>query len=86
MSYARHQMPQIGRLPDGCWHALGFGGHGVGPTTAAGELLADAIAHGTPIPPAFAALRARPRVGQAPACWRRRRTYNWSEFKDWLRE
>jgi gamma-glutamylputrescine oxidase len=28
MSYARHQMPQIGRLPDGTWHALGFGGHG----------------------------------------------------------
>ena len=30
MSYARHKMPQLGRLPDGQWHATGFGGHGVG--------------------------------------------------------
>ncbi|HEY2927785.1 NAD(P)/FAD-dependent oxidoreductase, partial [Piscinibacter sp.] len=40
MSYARHKMPQIGRLASGAWYALGFGGHGVAPTTAAGELLA----------------------------------------------
>ena len=46
MSYARHKMPQIGRLPDGLWYGLGFGGHGVAPTTAAGEVLAAAIAHG----------------------------------------
>lgn len=43
MSYARHKMPQLGRLPDGMWYAMGFGGHGVGPTTLAGELLACAI-------------------------------------------
>jgi glycine/D-amino acid oxidase-like deaminating enzyme len=44
MSYARHKMPQIGRLPDGLWYGAGFGGHGVGPTTLGGELLAAAIA------------------------------------------
>ncbi|MGZ5787795.1 MAG: NAD(P)/FAD-dependent oxidoreductase [Ramlibacter sp.] len=44
MSYARHKMPQVGRLPDGMWYGAGFGGHGVGPTTLAGELLAAAIA------------------------------------------
>jgi glycine/D-amino acid oxidase-like deaminating enzyme len=43
MSYARHQMPQLGRLPDGLWHGMGFGGHGVAPTTLAGEVLAAAI-------------------------------------------
>lgn len=43
MSYARHKMPQVGRLPDGTWYAMGFGGHGVGPTTLAGEVLAAAI-------------------------------------------
>lgn len=43
MSYARHQMPQLGRLPDGLWYGMGFGGHGVAPTTLAGEVLADAI-------------------------------------------
>ena len=44
MSYARHQMPQIGRLDDGLWLAQAFGGHGVAPTTFAGELVAAAIA------------------------------------------
>jgi len=44
MSYARHKMPQIGRLAEGGpWYAMGFGGHGVGPTTLAGELLAQAL-------------------------------------------
>jgi glycine/D-amino acid oxidase-like deaminating enzyme len=43
MSYARHKMPQIGRLPDGLWYGMGFGGHGVAPTTAAGEVLAAGI-------------------------------------------
>jgi len=43
MSYARHKMPQVGRLPDGLWYGMGFGGHGVAPTTLAGELLAGAL-------------------------------------------
>ncbi|HEV3105938.1 MAG TPA: FAD-binding oxidoreductase [Trinickia sp.] len=55
MSYARHKMPQIGQSADGIWHAVGFGGHGMAPTSVAGELLAAAIAEGRPIPPAFAA-------------------------------
>ena len=84
MSYARHQMVQIGRLPDGCWHALGFGGHGVGPTTAAGELLADAIATGTPIPAAFADY-GLDRVWGAAGRLAAQMTYNWAEFRDWLR-
>ncbi len=48
MSYARHQMPQVGKVEDGLWLAQAFGGHGVAPTTFAGELLASAIAHGDP--------------------------------------
>lgn len=48
MSYARHQMPQIGRVDEGLWLAQAFGGHGVAPTTFAGEVLASAIAHGDP--------------------------------------
>ena len=84
MSYARHQMPQIGQLPDGTWHALGFGGHGVGPTTAAGELIADAIAVGTPIPAGFrryGLTRVWGHAGMLAA----QATYNWFEMKDWLR-
>ena len=48
MSYARHQMPQVGKVDEGLWLAQAFGGHGVAPTTFAGELLAAAIAHGDP--------------------------------------
>ncbi len=48
MSYARHEMPQVGRIDDGLWLAQAFGGHGVAPTTFAGELLASAIAEGDP--------------------------------------
>ena len=47
MSYARHQMPQLGTRGDGLWWMQAFGGHGAAPTAAAGELLADAIAHGS---------------------------------------
>ena len=85
MSYARHQMPQIGQLPDGTWHALGFGGHGVGPTTAAGELIADAISARTPIPAGFARYGLT-RVWGAAGMLAAQSTYNWYEFKDWLRE
>jgi gamma-glutamylputrescine oxidase len=43
MSYARHEMPQIGELEPGLWYAQAFGGHGLATTTAAGELLADSL-------------------------------------------
>ncbi|WP_028769568.1 NAD(P)/FAD-dependent oxidoreductase [Silanimonas lenta] len=48
MSYARHEMPQLGQLAPGLWYAQAFGGHGVAPTTVAGEMLAAAIAEGDP--------------------------------------
>lgn len=46
MSYARHEMPQVGEIEPGLWVAQAFGGHGVAPTTAAGELVASGIAEG----------------------------------------
>lgn len=48
MSYARHQMPQIAQIEPGLWLAQAFGGHGVAPTTYAGEVIAAAIAEGDP--------------------------------------
>ena len=36
-------MPLIGQLRPGEWYAAGFGGHGIVPTTLAGELIASAI-------------------------------------------
>lgn len=55
MSYARHEMPQIGQVEPGLWLAQAFGGHGVGPTTYAGEVLASAIIENDPRWEAFAA-------------------------------
>ncbi|CDY75995.1 FAD dependent oxidoreductase [Caballeronia glathei] len=61
MSYARHQMPQIGQSDTNLWFAQGFGGHGVAPTTLAGETIARAIAQGDEGWKAFG------RFGLAPA-------------------
>lgn len=41
MSYARHQMPQIGRLAPGVWHATAFGGHGLNTTAIGGQVVAE---------------------------------------------
>jgi hypothetical protein len=44
MSYARHLMPQVGRLRPGVWYATAFGGHGMNTSTAAGLVVAEGIA------------------------------------------
>ncbi len=46
MAYARHYMPQVGRLDEGLWYCTAFGGHGLNTTAAAGCLIAAAIADG----------------------------------------
>jgi glycine/D-amino acid oxidase-like deaminating enzyme len=46
MAYARHYMPQVGRLEEGLWYCTAFGGHGLNTTAAAGCLVAAAIAEG----------------------------------------
>lgn len=46
LSYAAHKMPMIGMLEDGLWYNTGYGGHGLCPTTAGGEIVAAAIAAG----------------------------------------
>ena len=46
MSYAPHEMPHVTEAEPGLWVAQAFGGHGVAPTTAAGELVASAIVEG----------------------------------------
>lgn len=46
MSYARHQMPQVGEIEPGLWVSQAFGGHGVAPTAFAGDTVSAAIAEG----------------------------------------
>ena len=43
MSYARHQMPQIGKMDNGLWHCTAFGGHGMNTTAIGGRVIAEAI-------------------------------------------
>ena len=43
MSYARHLMPQIGRLREGVYYCTAFGGHGLNTTAIGGRVVAEAI-------------------------------------------
>ncbi|RDS86258.1 NAD(P)/FAD-dependent oxidoreductase [Dyella psychrodurans] len=84
MSYARHQMPQIGSSGDGLWWAQAFGGHGLAPTCVAGELLASAIAEGDTGWKQFAdygLARAYKPFGFLGA----QASYWWQEFNDWFK-
>ena len=85
MSYARHQMPQIGEIEPGLWVAQAFGGHGVAPTTFAGELVASAIAEGDmrwkTLASNYALSSAMKPAGFAAA----QLSYWWAEAKDALK-
>lgn len=86
MSYARHEMPQVARVGQGLWVAQGFGGHGLAPTTLAGEWLAQAIAEGRPLPDGlehFGLVHAWKPAG----LWAAQLGYGWLQardaWKDW---
>jgi gamma-glutamylputrescine oxidase len=85
MSYPVHQMPLIGQTQDGIWYAMGFGGHGVGPTTMGGELMAERLGVGTPLPKAFEQFGLEPTYGAAGLA-AAQGTYWWLQTKDWLKE
>ncbi|MEJ6002206.1 NAD(P)/FAD-dependent oxidoreductase [Paucibacter soli] len=85
MSYARHQMPQLGQLAPGLWFAQSFGGHGVAPTTVAGELLADAISGRAALPQALARYGLTPVFGRLGLLAAQAR-YSWAELRDMLRD
>ncbi|MDR3446886.1 FAD-binding oxidoreductase [Dyella sp.] len=84
MSYARHQMPQIGSSGDGLWWAQAFGGHGLAPTCAAGDLLASALAEGDDRWKQFApygldrTYRPFGYLGAQTSYW-------WQQGKDWFK-
>ena len=85
MSYARHQMPQIGGDGQGLWWAQAFGGHGLAPTCAAGELLASALAGGDDRWTQFSSfglVSARRPLGYAAA----QASYWWQQGRDWLKK
>jgi glycine/D-amino acid oxidase-like deaminating enzyme len=85
MSYGRHKMPQLGRLPDGSWYGMGFGGHGVAPTTLAGEVLAAALCGDGAALAGFAPWKL-PATGGAAGLFAAQLTYWYYGLRDRLRE
>jgi glycine/D-amino acid oxidase-like deaminating enzyme len=85
MSYGRHKMPQLGRLPEGLWYGMGFGGHGVGPTTLAGEVLARGLLGDVTDLSRFAPW-GLPSTGGPAGLLAAQLTYWYYELRDWLRE
>ena len=67
------------------WYGLGFGGHGVAPTTAAGELIAKAIGENEPIPKDFERY-GLPRTFRPAGLLAAQATYSWFQLKDAWRE
>ncbi len=85
MSYGRHKMPQLGCLPEGLWYAMGFGGHGVGPTTMAGEVMARAMLGNRDGLDMFAPW-GLPITGGPVGLLAAQLTYWYYELRDWLKE
>jgi len=85
MSYGRHKMPQLGRLPEGLWYGMGFGGHGVAPTTLAGDVLAAAIM-GDGVDLARFASWGLPTTGGPAGLVAAQLAYWYYELRDWMRQ
>jgi glycine/D-amino acid oxidase-like deaminating enzyme len=85
MSYGRHKMPQLGRLPNGVWYGMGFGGHGVGPTSLAGDVLAAALTGELGQVEQFAAW-GLPVTGGPAGLLAAQLTYWYYALRDWMRQ
>ncbi|MCK7592969.1 NAD(P)/FAD-dependent oxidoreductase [Pseudomarimonas salicorniae] len=81
MSYARHEMPQVANIDSGLWVAQAFGGHGVAPTTLAGEWLAEAMSGGRPLPPSLSRY-GLDRAYKPFGLWAAQLTYWWLQARD----
>ena len=85
MSYGRHKMPQLGKLPNGVWYGMGFGGHGVGPTSLAGDVLSAALMGELSKIDQFAAW-GLPTTGGPAGLLAAQLTYWYYEVRDWMRQ
>lgn len=85
MSYGRHKMPQLGRLPEGIWYGMGFGGHGVAPSTLAGDVLAAAIMGQGAGLDRFGAW-GLPSTGGPAGLLAAQLAYWYYELRDWMRQ
>jgi gamma-glutamylputrescine oxidase len=84
MGYPRHAMPQLGEASPGLWYAMGFGGHGMGTTAMAGEIVAAAIAEGDERHKLFAPF-GLDWTGGALGLGMVEAIYRYYRFRDWFR-
>lgn len=85
MSYGRHKMPQLGKLPNGVWYGMGFGGHGVGPTSLAGDVLSAALLGELSKVEQFGCW-GLPATGGPAGLLAAQLTYWYYELRDWMRQ
>lgn len=85
MSYGRHKMPQLGKLPNGVWYGMGFGGHGVGPTSLAGDVLSAALMGELSKVEQFATW-GLPTTGGPAGLLAAQLTYWYFALRDWMRQ
>lgn len=85
MGYSRHQMPEIGQLSPNVWYNIAYGGHGVGPTTMGGELIAAAICNNSQDYRVFDDWDL-PWNGGVFGPVAAQSQYWWLEFKDWFKD
>lgn len=85
MAYARHLMPQLGRLRTGLWYCTAFGGHGLNTTAIAGRVVAEAISGETDRYRLFQAF-GLDWAGGAAGRLVAQATYWTLQARDWLRE
>jgi glycine/D-amino acid oxidase-like deaminating enzyme len=85
MSYARHEMPLLGKTGEGLWYALAFGGHGMATTTAAGEVVAEALLGDSARLAEFSAWKPDWAGGLAGR-WAGQAIYWRAQLSDWWRE
>ncbi len=83
LAYAPHKMPQIGQFEPGYWYNTGYGGHGLCPTTAGGEVVASAIAEGDQTWKSFAPFGVYYSGGQAGK-YAAQMVYLWWRLRDAL--
>ncbi|WP_191060000.1 NAD(P)/FAD-dependent oxidoreductase [Geminicoccus harenae] len=84
MGFTRHRMPLAMPMDPGLWLATGFCGHGLGTTTAVGELLATALLEGDRRIDLLARF-GRPWAGGVLGPLGAQLLYGWLELRDHVR-
>jgi glycine/D-amino acid oxidase-like deaminating enzyme len=85
MGYMRHKMPCVQETQPGLWHVIGFGGHGVAPTSGLGDLMAAVLTDGDERHRWFSRYQMPPVYGFAGSL-AAQATYWQAQLSDWWKD